>query len=335
MGFFAEMSAWLDELLASYISENAARVATALEPLVASLAIVYVMVWGYLHLIGKVDEPFLQGAKRIVTLALILGVSLQLWAYNEVLVDTFFQVSSRLAAAIVGTFDYVGVIDEILFRGDEAGTLLVQRGGIFKGNFSFYLAGCAVYLLVGLTALYTIFLLSLSRIALSVLLAIGPFFVAMLLFDSTKRFVESWLAQLANYALITVLSVLAAALMMRLVTVATADALGAGGGIEIAHALRVCMAAGLTLLVMRQVMPMAAGLASGLALSTFGLVSAGVKWGLGKSSHGMGQFARGLSDTQTTRWDSLSRKAGYMVRQGVAASARAVGRRENLIRRSW
>ena len=32
------------------------------------------------------------------------------------------------------------------------------------------------------------------------------------------------------------------------------------------------MAAGLTFLVMRQVMPMAAGLASGLALSTFGAV---------------------------------------------------------------
>jgi hypothetical protein len=44
-------------------------------------------------------------------------------------------------------------------------------------------------------------------------------------------------------------------------------AVSTGGAIQIANGVRVCMAAGLTFLVMRQVMPMAAGLASGLALS--------------------------------------------------------------------
>jgi len=57
--------------------------------------------------------------------------------------------------------------------------------------------------------------------------------------------------------------------MLRVVTVAAQQAVSQGGTIEIATAARVCMAAGLTFLVMRQVMPMAAGLASGLALSSF------------------------------------------------------------------
>ena len=39
------------------------------------------------------------------------------------------------------------------------------------------------------------------------------------------------------------------------------------------RAVRVCLAAGFTFLVMRQVLPIAAGLASGVALSTFGIVS--------------------------------------------------------------
>ena len=133
---------------------------------------------------------------------------------------------------------------------------------------------------MGLTAIYTIFLLTLSRIALSVLLALGPLFIALLLFDSTKRFFEAWIAQLANYAFITILTVLVAALMMTLISSAAQQAASAGGGIQIAQAVRVCMAAGLTFLVMRQVMPMAAGLASGLALSSFGLVSAALAWGI-------------------------------------------------------
>ena len=54
---------------------------------------------------------------------------------------------------------------------------------------------------------------------LAVLLALGPLFVALLLFDGTRRFFEAWLAQLANYALITILTVLVAALLLQIVAV--------------------------------------------------------------------------------------------------------------------
>jgi len=192
-----------------------------------------------------------------------------------------------------------------------------------------------VYALVGLTAIYTIFLLTLSRIALSVLLAIGPLFIALLFFESTKRFFEAWIAQMANYALITIITVLIAALMMTLLSTAAQQAVSSGGGITIAQAVRVCMAAGLTFLIMRQVMPMAAGLASGLALSSFGVVSAALAWGLGRMSRGAGQFTRGaLADGETTRWDSLSRKSGYYAKRAVLAGARGLagGWRDNVIR---
>src|SRR5690606_12341574 len=101
------------------------------------------------------------------------------------------------------------------------------------------------------------------------------------------------------------------------------DVIARGGEIQVADGIRLCIAAGLTLLVMRQVMPIAAGLASGLALSTFGVASAAVSWGLGTSKRGVGHFARGLLDRETTRWDPLGRKAGYysgrVLRGGVQA----------------
>ena len=197
---------------------------------------------------------------------------------------------------MIGAFDPVAIVDQIIFEGGDAANLLLAKGGLLNGNFAYYLAGIGVYVIVGLTAIYTIFLLSLSRIALSVLLALGPLFIALLLFDTTKRFFEAWIAQLANYAFITILTVLVAALMLHVVTAAAEQAVSTGGSIQIANAVRVCMAAGLTFLVMRQVMPMAAGLASGLALSSFGVVSAALAWGFGGAIRDTGQFARGLTD---------------------------------------
>lgn len=335
MGFFAEFNTWLNSILTNYIATNTAAIAAALEPAIVTLAVLYVMVWGYLHLMGRIDEPFATGIKRMVILAVVLGTALDLWLYNQVIVDTFFNAPSQLAGSVVGAYDPVTIVDQILFSGGDTASLLLQKGGVFHGDFSYYLAGIAVYLVVGLTAVYTIFLLTLSRIALSVLLALGPLFLALLFFESTKRFFESWIAQLANYAMITILTVLMAALMMTVVSTAAQQAAASGGGITIALAARVCIAAGLTFLVMRQVMPMAAGLASGLALSTFGVVSAAMMWGLGSAKGGLGQFGRGLLlDSETTRWDSLSRKAGYHTQRALRGGVRRLAApwRENTVR---
>jgi len=332
MGFFAEFNNWLNAILVTYIGTNTARISSVLEPAVVTLGTIYVMVWGYLLLTGQMQEPFIAGVKRIATLAIVLGVSLQLWLYNSTIVDTFFNAPAQLASSIVGGYDPVNTVDDIIANGADTASLLLQKGGVLSGNFTFYLAGAAVYGFVLLCAIYTIFLLTLSRIALSVLLALGPLFVVLLLFDTTRRFFEAWIAQLANYAFITILTVLVAALMLTMMATATQQALAAGGGIQIALAARVCMAAGLTFLVMRQVMPMAAGLASGLALSSFGVVSAALAWGLGRTLRSAGSWVRGLTDSETTRWDPLSRKAGYYARSLLASGWRKAVTRDNEIR---
>ncbi|MBV6417192.1 MAG: hypothetical protein CMLOHMNK_01831 [Steroidobacteraceae bacterium] len=325
MGFFAEFDAWLTAILSTYIGTNTARIAAAIEPAVVTLGVLYVIVWGFLQLRGQIDEPVGYGVLRILKLALVLGVGLRLWLYGPVLVDTFLQAPRELAALIAGASDPVTTIDEILFNGGEAAEHLIEKGGFFDGDLSYYLAGFFVYLIVGLTAIYTIFLMALARIALSVLLAIGPLFIALLLFDSTKRFFEAWLAQLTNYALISVLSVLTAALMMNLLTVATTQALAAGEGITIAHAARVGLASGLIFLVMRQVMPMSAGLASGLALSSFGLVSHGLSRATHVLTRSSGQFLRGaVLDRDFNRWDSLPRMSGQLMRRSWLDSTQAL-----------
>lgn len=334
MGFFAEFSAWLDAILSTYITDNTQRIATLLEPAIVTLGVLYVMVWGVLQLTGKVEEPLLTGVKRIAVLALILGVGLGLWLYDAVIVDTFFREPAQLAAGIVGAYDPVGIVDRIMDAGDDTATLLWAKGGILHG-LSFEIAGWAVELVVAATAVYAMFLLSLSRIALSVLLALGPLFIALLFFESTKRFVEAWMAQLANYAFVAVLTVLVAALMLTVVSTAAQDAVATGGGITISEAVRVCLAAALTLLVLLQVMPMAAALASGIALSSFGAVSTAATRGFGV----LGQFARGTLDKETSRWDSMSRKSGFYAgraTRGVVLAPRAIyrGTRRNSIRGS-
>src|SRR5882672_933717 len=91
MGFFETFWTWLNTQLGTYVGDNTARVSAAMEPAIVTLATLYVMVWGYLQLTGRIEEPFVSGLKRILTVAVVLGVSLRMWLYNAVIVDTFYQ----------------------------------------------------------------------------------------------------------------------------------------------------------------------------------------------------------------------------------------------------
>ena len=291
MGFFATFWTWLEGQLATYIGANTALVATTLEPAIVTLGIIYVMVWGYLHLSGRIEEPFAAGLKRLVTLAVVLGASLHLWLYNSVIVDTFYRAPAQLASAIVGAPDPVATVDAIWSQGGAVAGYLWNNGGVFSGDFGYYVAGAIVWVLVGLVCVYTMFLIALSSIALAVLLALGPLFIALLLFDATRRFFEAWLAQLANYALITILTVLVAALLLQIVASYAAQTAARGAAILTVDALNMVLIAVLVFLLMRQVMPIAAALAAGVSLNSFSLVSRLASWGVRRGGH----LARGAA----------------------------------------
>jgi type IV secretion system protein VirB6 len=280
MGFFATFWGWLDGQLVNYIGDNTARLASALEPAIVALATIYVMLWGYLQLSGQLQEPVTAGLRRMVVLAVVLGGALHLWLYDAVIVDTFYRAPAEVSAAVVGAADPVATVDAIWASGGQVADELWNRGGVLSGDFGFYLAGGVVWLLMGLLCVYTMFLIALSSIASAILLALGPLFIVMLLFDATRRYFEAWFAQLATYAFINILTVLVGALLLKLVNSYAAQSAQRGDAILTVDALDMVLAAMIVFLLLRQIMPIAGGLAGGIAPSTFGVVSRAVGWGI-------------------------------------------------------
>jgi type IV secretion system protein VirB6 len=275
MGFFATFWTWLNGQLAAYIGDNTAKLAGILEPAVVTLATVYVMAWGYLHLTGRIEEPLVAGLKRIALLALILGAGLHLWLYNTVIVDTFYNAPAQLAAAVIGSNDPVATLDTIWDRGGTVAGFMWQKAASWHSvlNMGDYVMGAVVWALIGLLCVYAMFLIALSSVALSVLLALGPLFIATLFFAGTRRFFSAWISQLATYALITILTIMIAGLMLQVVQTYATQTAALGPNMLTVDALHMLLIAVLVFLILRQVMPIAGSLAGGLALNSFGLFS--------------------------------------------------------------
>ena len=278
--FFHNFMAWLAAQLHDYVSVQVARVAGALAPVAISIATVYVMVWGYLQLRGAIAEPLLEGVRRVVTLAIVLGAALDLWLYHDVLVVTFLDGPSQLAAAMVGAADPVATVDTIWEQGGAVGDTLWNRGGVFNGDPGYYVAGAAVWVIIGLVCVYCVFLLALAQIAAAILLALGPLFLLALLFERTRHLFEGWIAQLINYGLIAVLLTLVAGLLLQLIAAYAQQTAALGAALATLDVLNLLLATCIVFLLLRQVPPIAAGLSRGMALSTMGAVGVAIAAGL-------------------------------------------------------
>jgi type IV secretion system protein VirB6 len=317
VNFFTAFHVWVQTQLTTYIADRTASMAMALEPFVALCAVIYVLFWGWLQLTGRIEQPVVEGAKRILVLATVIGLSVDLWAYNALFVDTFMTSPQRIAVLIANapSAPTITTADTVLTEGVSVAENLFRQGGVLDGNMGFYLIGLLVYLLVGLTAGYAAFLDALAQVALSVILAIGPLFIVGLLFDATRRFFEAWISQLCNYGLITVLTGAVTGLLMQIVQTEATQLAADGTGVQIAEVVPLMAACLIVLLVMRQIMPMASGLASGVALASMGVVSHAMSWGLGRTSRMAGALTQPSARTAphldpATRLPALPTAAG-------------------------
>lgn len=320
--FFQTFWNWLQLQLASYVGTNTALIAAAIEPAAVATAAIYVMLWGYLSLTGRIEEPVMEGAKRILVVIVILGTALRLWDYNTFIVQTIVQGPQQLAAAITGSPNAISSIDQIWNSGGSVASQLWNKGGLLNGDFGFYLAGAFVYVMMGAVCVYVVFLFSLSAIATALILVLGPVFILLLFFNTTKRFFEAWIAMLANYALIAPLAVLVTSLLLQIVQSYAAQTAALGSAIVTVDALNMVLVSALALLVLRQVPSIAAGLASGVAISSFHAVSGLMNWGLGGMKRSGYEFSRGAIDgwrgEPVSRWDSLRRGTGNWFGSGLA-----------------
>lgn len=264
----------LNSLCTGYISSSVAAVARAIAPAAYTLLGVYILVLGFMYLRGMIKEPIMDTVIRLIKICFIFGVALQLASYNEYVVDTFFNAPIELGNALTGATSQDSIIQSLgtmLANTYDLGNVFWERAGILAGNFGGYLIAIFIWVMGFAITGYAAFLIALAKIALSIIISLGPLFIMTLLFDVTKRFFESWIGQLANYFFVIVLVVAANVFTLNIFAGAVNNTVATGTSIEIAQLLPFFISGILCLLILGQVREIAAGLAGGISLSTFGL----------------------------------------------------------------
>ncbi|MBB3299870.1 type IV secretion system protein VirB6 [Rhizobium sp. BK077] len=283
--------------LENFISSGTSNIASWISgPLTAALTL-YVVLYGYLVLRGSVQEPIVEFAFRAMKLAIIVMLVRNASEYQTYVTKIFFETLPREISQALnsGSAPSASTFDSLLDKGQKCAKDIWARatwpadivngiGGMMAIGASFTVA--AIGYIVSLYA----------RLALAIVLAIGPIFVALAMFQSTRRFTESWIGQLANFVILQVLVVAIGSLLISCIdTTFTAVESYTDVMMRPVALCAICLAA---LYVFYQLPGIASALATGGASLTYGYGAARdahegtLAWAASHGARAVGRGAR-------------------------------------------
>lgn len=330
----------VDAIILNFVQGSFGSFTGTVQMLWHLMFIVFIAIYGYKIMIsGQFSVSDL--VTHCVKIIVILGLATQwdmffLFIFNMV-TDLPSNIAGHMISAASSSFESDAQADseasannalsQFFDRGMAVSANVLQGAG--WTSFGQYFYAFAVWLgTIGITG-YAAMLIILAKLAVAILLGIGPIFILLLIFTNTRTLFEGWLRTLLNYALIPVFVY---ALLAILLTLAEGPLsyLESSSGIydelitAIGPFLLICV---ISVLLLAQILNIAASVTGGVSLSTMGLgrvagrstvtapaskAAAGAsKWGWQKTaplrSSATSIIKSGASRTVTASRDALSR----------------------------
>ena len=177
------------------------------------LLTLYVAIFGFLLLTGRAGVGVRSLIPRAMTLGLVLTFATSWVAYQSVVWNLAVGAPDWLAGVLMGgsgsaTDTFAQKIDVVF--------LAIQEASQGADDISAFSPPGMMWMGAMLFMLGTLGLLVTARIALAVLVALGPIFVVMALFEGTRGMFAGWLKGVVMLALTPLFAVLGGSIMLEL-----------------------------------------------------------------------------------------------------------------------
>lgn len=318
---FAWVGSNFDAILSTYVLGVVSSLMSAITPIALSAMTVWVALYGWAVLRNEVSETVPTFVWKVFKIGLGLAFALQSGFYISNVSDT----ANALAMGVASTFLPSGVDPATIsspyalldkFNDDasaqvadimkEASVLrldLLLAGGIFSIGTVFFLC-------------IALFVVTLAKLFLTFVIAIGPLFILCLAWRPTARFFDSWLSMLLNAVVLTWFAFFALGLSAYM-GAAMFKAINDGGGFlgstfnVLGEATRYCVLMILMAILCFQAPSLASALTGGAA----------IQQGIQMIQNAM--MVSGLRSASSARSAAGGTGAGGVIRSGAGAAATA------------
>ena len=216
----------VDKVTMTFARDVSSRLIAEIAPVVSAGLALWFVVWGVLIIRGAVEQPVTDFLSHAIRIALIVSVALNAGFYQSTVAELVRSLPDELARVVMGgergmegappalasdvnaatsRSAQAAVIDRAVGLGLAKSGDAFEKAGVFSGQgVGFALLGMILLLAtVAMGGIGGAFIL-MAKATLAILAALGPLFIAALLFERTKHFFQNWLAMVATYGLVVV-----------------------------------------------------------------------------------------------------------------------------------
>ena len=275
--FFQRIFTEVNTALSTYVNDVASNIIASITPVATTLLMIYVMLWGWSIMRGMISEPITDGVTRLIRLSVIYALALTIGNYNGYIADLLWNspdaIASYVASGYSDSSNNSQFLDSLISKLYDFGDAFWQKANATGGWFpdiGLLLTAILIWVAGLIATAYGAFLLILSKMALAILLGVGPIFVLLLIFEGSKKFFEAWLGQALNYVFLVMLTASSIKLILTILQKYLGDASGLVADPSVSQALPAIAICVIGALVMMQLSSIAAALGGGAAISTLG-----------------------------------------------------------------
>ncbi|MFH1159244.1 MAG: type IV secretion system protein [Pseudomonadota bacterium] len=273
----------IDNIVLTFVQGSFGGLTGTVQTLWRMMFIVFIAVYGYKIIIsGKfsASDLVMNCVKIIVLLVLATQWSAFFLFVYRMVTDLPSDIAGQIMQAASAAFGNAAVasdpitasnaLEQFYDRSVRVAAQLLEGAGWHQTGLYFY-ALITWLCALGFTA-YATMLIVLSKLAVAVLLAVGPIFILLLIFTDTRKLFEGWLRALLNYAIIPVFVYTLLAILLALAE-APLRYMEQHNGVydqfftSVGPFLLICS---ISIMLLAQIMNMAASITGGIALSTMG-----------------------------------------------------------------
>lgn len=206
MGIATSVETAIDTLLNNFVSTKSAALCSALVPLALTGVTIYIILMGWAIMRGEAHDSFHTAVWKLFKISMIAGVALSAGEFQGSVVDGIQGIQGAFVSAFGNSNTIGGLIDNMAQPYDDLGTQLWSEAvtGVFP-NFSLVAAAALVALAQAFLFIVGLGMYLLAKVALALVLAVGPAFIFCSMFPATQRFTESWIGQALTFVLVNVL----------------------------------------------------------------------------------------------------------------------------------
>ncbi|MDP1899344.1 MAG: type IV secretion system protein [Rubrivivax sp.] len=205
---FAWVGSKFDAILSTYVLDVVSALMAAIAPIALTAMTIWVALYGWAVLRNEVSETVPIFLWKVFKIGLVLAFALQSGFYIANVSDT----ANALAMGVASTFLPTGVDPATVatpyalldkFNDDASAQVadIMKEASMFRLDLLLAAAtfsiGSVLFLCVGL------FVVTLAKLFLTFVIAIGPLFVLCLAWRPTARFFDSWLSMVLNAVVLT------------------------------------------------------------------------------------------------------------------------------------